>query len=569
MFKEILKLLTKNGKKSLLISSLFFALYSLCSIIMLAIVFSTFFKILSGKDMISLYKNFIFISILVIFKGICNMIADLEKHNAGFDIVQKIRELMIIKLKKFSLSFYTNERLGEINTILHKDVDNMSLVVGHMWSRMFGEFLVAFVVFFGLIMFNIKLALVMVISIPIALGFLYFTIKKSKKIENKNNSVLLDMVSLFVEYVRGIPVLKSFSNNKSLDKKLTEKIEKFGETSKITSKFKAKQLAIFAFLLDIGYFILLIFGTIFVLKGELNIFSFIIFSIVSKEFYKPFASMETHYMYYISAVDSYERLGKILYANTIPDRSNGLSPKKNNISFENIFFYYEKDNFKIEDLSFDIKENSITALVGESGSGKTTITNLLLRFYDVNQGSIKLGNIDIRDIPYDELLNRISIVMQNVQLFNNTIEENLRVGKKDANKEEIIEACKKSKIHDFIMSLPEQYETHIGENGGLLSGGQRQRISIARAFLKNAPILILDEMTSNVDPINESLIQEAITELAKDRTVLVIAHHLNTIQHANQILVFQKGKLLEKGKHQELLQKEGYYKKLWQAQDRA
>jgi ABC transporter, permease/ATP-binding protein len=569
MFKEILKLLTKNGKKSLLISSLFFALYSLCSIVMLAIVFSTFFKILSGKDMISLYKNFIFISILVIFKGICNMIADLEKHNAGFDIVQKIRELMIIKLKKFSLSFYTNERLGEINTILHKDVDNMSLVVGHMWSRMFGEFLVAFVVFFGLIMFNIKLALVIVISIPIALGFLYFTIKKSKKIENKNNSALLDMVSLFVEYVRGIPVLKSFSNNKSLDKKLTEKIEKFGETSKITSKFKAKQLAIFAFLLDIGYFVLLIFGTIFVLKGELNIFSFIIFSIISKEFYKPFASMETHYMYYISAVDSYERLGKILYANTIPDRSNGLSPKKNNISFENIFFYYEKDNFKIEDLSFDIKENSLTALVGESGSGKTTITNLLLRFYDVNQGSIKLGNIDIRDIPYDELLNRISIVMQNVQLFNNTIEENLRVGKKDANKEEIIEACKKSKIHDFIMSLPKQYETHIGENGGLLSGGQRQRISIARAFLKNAPILILDEMTSNVDPINESLIQEAIIELAKDRTVLVIAHHLKTIQHADQILVFQKGKLLEKGKHQELLQKEGYYKKLWQAQDRA
>ena len=569
MFKEILKLLTKNGKKSLLISSLFFALYSLCSIVMLAIVFSAFFKILSEKDMISLYKNFIFISILVIFKGICNMIADLEKHNAGFDIVQKIRELMIIKLKKFSLSFYTNERLGEINTILHKDVDNMSLVVGHMWSRMFGEFLVAFVVFFGLIMFNIKLALVMVISIPIALGFLYFTIKKSKKIENKNNSALLDMVSLFVEYVRVIPVLKSFSNNKSLDKKLTEKIEKFGETSKITSKFKAKQLAIFAFLLDIGYFVLLIFGTIFILKGELNIFSFIIFSIVSKEFYKPFASMETHYMYYISAIDSYERLGKILYANIIPDRSNGLSPKKNNISFENIFFYYEKDNFKIEDLSFDIKENSITALVGESGSGKTTITNLLLRFYDVNQGSIKLGNIDIRDIPYDELLNRISIVMQNVQLFNNTIEENLRVGKKDANKEEIIEACKKSKIHDFIMSLPEQYETHIGENGGLLSGGQRQRISIARAFLKNAPILILDEMTSNVDPINESLIQEAITELAKDRTVLVIAHHLKTIQHADQILVFQKGKLLEKGKHQELLKKEGYYKKLWQAQDRA
>ncbi|EHL17158.1 hypothetical protein HMPREF9628_02230 [Peptoanaerobacter stomatis] len=184
----------------------------------------------------------------------------------------------------------------------------------------------------------------------------------------------------------------------------------------------------------------------------------------------------------------------------------------------------------------------------------------------MQQGKITLGGVDIRDIPYDELLDRISIVMQNVQLFDNTIEENIRVGKKGTTKEEIIKAAKKARIHDFIMSLPEGYETDIGENGGILSGGQRQRISIARAFLKDAPILILDEMTSNVDPVNESLIQDAITELAKDRTVLVIAHHLRTIQKADQILVFQKGKLLEKGKHRELLEKDGYYKKLWKAQ---
>ena len=206
-------------------------------------------------------------------------------------------------------------------------------------------------------------------------------------------------------------------------------------------------------------------------------------------------------------------------------------------------------------VTFFVPEKTMTALVGESGSGKTTVTNLLLRFYDVQGGSITLGGTDIRDIPYDELLDRISIVMQNVQLFDNTIEENIRVGKKEATKEEIIEAAKKAKIHDFIMSLPKGYETDIGENGGLLSGGQRQRISIARAFLKDAPILILDEMTSNVDPVNESLIQDAITELAKNRTVIVIAHHLRTIQKADQILVFQKGKLIEKGKHDELLEK--------------
>ena len=566
MFREMLKLLTKTGKRDLIISSVFFALYGLSSIAMIVIVFSILFQIFDGTSLDMLYKYFIAIGLLVVFKGICNMVADMKKHSAGFDIVQQIRERMIIKLKKFSLGFYTNERLGEINTILHKDVDNMSLVVGHMWSRMFGDFLIGAVVFVGLASIDFQLAIMMAVSVPIALIFLYLTIKQSEKIENQNNSALLDMVSLFVEYVRGIPVLKSFSNNKSLDNELMNKTKKFGETSKAASRFKAKQLSIFGFLLDIGYLVLLIAGAILVTKGSLDVLHFIIFAVISKEFYKPFASMEQHYMYYVSAVDSYERLSRILYADVIPDKVNGIVPKDNDIAFENIDFSYEKDEFKMEKLSFSIAEKTMTALVGESGSGKTTITNLLLRFYDVHKGKITLGGIDIRDIPYDELLDRISIVMQNVQLFDNTIEENIRVGKKGATKEEIIEAAKKARIHDFIMSLPKGYETDIGENGGILSGGQRQRISIARAFLKDAPILILDEMTSNVDPVNESLIQDAITALAKNRTVLVVAHHLKTIQKADQILVFQKGNLLEKGKHGELLDKDGYYTKLWKAQ---
>ena len=566
MFREMLKLLTKTGKRDLIISSVFFALYGLSSIAMIVIVFSTLFQIFDGTSLASLYKYFIAIGLLVVFKGICNMVADMKKHSAGFDIVQQIRERMIIKLKKFSLGFYTNERLGEINTILHKDVDNMSLVVGHMWSRMFGDFLIGAVVFVGLANIDIKLALIMAVSVPIALIFLYLTIKQSEKIENQNNLSLLDMVSLFVEYVRGIPVLKSFVENKSLDNELMNKTKKFGETSKSASRFKAKQLSIFGFLLDMGYLLLLIFGVVFVINGNLKVFDFIIFAVISKEFYKPFASMEQHYMYYVSAADSYERLGRILYADIIPDKVDGITPKHNDIAFENIAFSYEKDEFKMENLSFEIREKTMAVLVGESGGGKTTITNLLLRFYDVHKGKITLGGIDIRDIPYDELLDRISIVMQNVQLFDNTIEENIRVGKKGATKEEITLAAKKARIHDFIMSLPKGYETDIGENGGILSGGQRQRISIARAFLKDAPILILDEMTSNVDPVNESLIQDAITELAKNRTVLVVAHHLKTIRKADQILVFQKGNLLEKGKHGELLEKDGCYTKLWKAQ---
>lgn len=292
MFREMLKLLTKTGKRDLAISSTFFALYGLSSIAMIVIVFSILFQIFDGTSIESLYKYFIAIALLVVFKGICNMVADMKKHSAGFDIVQQIRERMIIKLKKFSLGFYTDERLGEINTILHKDVDNMSLVVGHMWSRMFGDFLIATVVFIGLASIDIKLALVMAVSVPIALVFLVMTIKRSKTIENQNNSALLDMVSLFVEYVRGIPVLKSFSNNKSLDSELTARTKKFGETSKAASRFKAKQLSVFAFLLDIGYLLLLISGVVLVINGNLKVFDFIIFAVISKEFYKPFASME-------------------------------------------------------------------------------------------------------------------------------------------------------------------------------------------------------------------------------------------------------------------------------------
>ncbi len=566
MFKEMFSLLSKKGKRDLMIASIFFTLYGLSSILMLIIVFNILFKINAGQGVETLYFDFISLVVLVLLKGIFNMVADFEKHNAGFDIVQQIRERMIVKLKLFSLGFYTNERLGEINTILHKDVDNMSMVVGHMWARMFGDFGVALVVFIGLLVFNAKLAIIMAITVPLALSFLFLSIEQSKNIENANNSALVDMVSLFVEYVRGMAVIKSFSNNKTLNNQLNAKTKLFGETSKLSSKNKAKQLSIYGLLLDIAYFVLVLYGGISVMLGNLDVFTFIVFAVVSKEFYKPFSAMEMHYMYYISGVDSYQRLGKILYADVISDKRDGQVPSENNITFKNIGFSYEEDEFKIEDLSFDIKEHTMTALVGESGSGKTTISNLLLRFYDVNAGSIMIGGVDIREIPYDELLDKISIVMQNVQLFDNTIYQNIKVGKKAASREEIIAASQKARIHDFIMSLPNGYETNIGENGSLLSGGQRQRISIARAFLKDAPILILDEMTSNVDPVNESLIQDAISELSKNRTVLVIAHHLKTIKEADQILVFKNGDLIERGKHDNLLINQGYYHKLWQAQ---
>lgn len=565
MFKEMLGLLSKKGKADLVQASVFFALYGFCSVGMIVIVFGILFRITAGEPLRSVYTHFAALCALVIAKGVCNMIADLKKHFAGFDVVQRIREKMIIKLKLFGLGFYTNERLGEINTVLHKDVDMMSAVVGHLWSRMAGDFLIAIGVWAALALINIRLALITAATVPLAVAFLAASIKHAKKAEHDNNSALADMVSVFVEYVRGMPVLKSFANNRTFDTAAANAVKAFGESSKAAAKIKAHRLSVFGFILDAGYALLITAGAWAVFSGSIRLYEFLIFAVISKEFFKPFASLEMYYMYYVSAADSYGRLNKLFCAKTIEDNLNGVSPAHSTIAFEKVGFSYEADGFALRDINFTIPEHSMTALVGESGSGKTTITNLLLRFYEVQSGRILCGGTDIRDIPYDDLLGKISIVMQNVQLFDASIAENIRVGKRGASLDEIIDACKKARIHDFIMSLPHGYETGIGENGTLLSGGQRQRISIARAFLKDAPILILDEMTSNVDPVNESLIQEAVSALAQNRTAIVIAHHLKTIQHADQILVFKKGSLIEAGTHAELLAKGGYYKKLWES----
>lgn len=567
MIREILDLLSKNGKRSMGFSILFFTLYGLCGTALMLIVFHMLFQILNapeGKGFETLYLDWLLLLGVMVAKGLLNMCADLTKHHAGFDIVQQIRERTIIKLKRFSLGFYTGERLGELSTILHKDVDNMSLVVGHTWTRMSADFLVAAILFAGLLFTNWQLALIMLAGLPFALWFLTAKTSQGKRLEEENGNALADMVSLFVEYVRGIPVLKSFAENPHFQERLERATEIFGETSKNASRMKAKQLAIYGFLLDVTYWLMVFAGALCCFYQKLEIHKYLLFVVLAREFYKPFINMETHWRHYVSVCDSYRRLQRILGAPLLPEPGVSQISTRHDITFDNVSFIYGEGTFALRNIDFHIPEKSMTALVGESGSGKTSVTNLLLRFWDVNQGEVRIGGVNLQDMKYDDLLDRISIVMQNVQLFADSIAENLRVGKRGATQHEIEEAAKAARIHDFILSLPEGYKTKIGENGIGLSGGQRQRISIARAFLKDAPILILDEMTSNVDPINESLIQEAVSELAKNRTVLVIAHHLNTIRSADQIIVFRRGAIAQKGTHQNLLKEtEGYYNLLW------
>ena len=564
MIKEIWNTLTPSGKRSLSLSVTGFTLYALSGIAMMYIVLKALEAVISGSGNLLWY--WVTLGACLLIKGGSNILADVRKHYAGFDIVYQVRKNIIYRLKEFSLGFYTNERLGEISTIIHKDVDKMEMVVGHVWTRMLADFIVSAILLTALVVYSPKMALLMVSALPVAILFLVLGLKRAKRLEEEAGNDLADMVSVFVEYVKGIPLLKAFSESRRFEKKVEQTARDFGQSSKAVSRNRAAVLSVYGLIIDVSFWIMLTAGLLLLLTGNLPVYGFLLFAIISREFYKPFLALESHWVNYLTVTDSYRRIKKITEAETVPEPEKPIHPTEYAISFEDVSFSYEEGGFTMQNISFHTPARTLTALVGGSGSGKTTITNLLLRFWDVTGGAIRIGGVDVRDISYDELLGAVSIVMQNVQLFADTIEGNIRLGKAAATQEEIITAAKKARIHDFILSLPDGYQTMIGENGVGLSGGQKQRLSIARAFLKDAPILLLDEITSNVDPVNEALIQEAISELAKDRTVLVIAHHLSTIRSADQILVFQDGRIVQSGQHETLLSdSDGYYHKLWNA----
>ena len=564
MIKEIWNTLTLGGKRALSLSVTGFTLYALSGIAMMYIVLKSLEAVMSGSSVLLWY--WIALAACLLIKGGSNILADVKKHHAGFDIVFQIRKNIIYRLKAFSLGFYTNERLGEISTIIHKDVDKMEMVVGHVWTRMLADFIVSAILLTALVVYDPKMALLMISALPVAVLFLTLGLKRGERLEEKAGNDLADMVSVFVEYVKGIPLLKAFSESRRFEEKVEQTARDFGQSSKAVSRNRAAVLAVYGLIIDVSFWIMLTAGLLLLLTGKLPVYGFLLFAIISREFYKPFLALESHWVNYLTVTDSYRRIKKITEAETVPEPERPIHPTEYAISFEDVSFSYEEGGFTMQNISFHTPAQTLTALVGGSGSGKTTITNLLLRFWDVTDGAIRIGGVDVRDMSCDELLGSVSIVMQNVQLFADTIEGNIRLGKAAATQEEIITAAKKARIHDFIMSLPDGYQTMIGENGVGLSGGQKQRLSIARAFLKDAPILLLDEITSNVDPVNEALIQEAISELAKDRTVLVIAHHLSTIRSADQILVFQDGRIVQSGQHETLLSdSDGYYHKLWNA----
>ena len=389
----------------------------------------------------------------------------------------------------------------------------------------------------------------------------------------REHTAITKVGDALVDSISGIPVLRSFPLvNESVEEEIHSKLKNASEELRLTQVHFEMVFVIYArifsTIINLSSLLVTLFSCYLYTKGEVLLPQALTVSAAGFMIFGGLKQLENAAILMVKNPANMQYLDEVL---DIPEISEGTIEvmKNNDIVFDKVNFGYDKRNFVLKDLSFTIPQGSRTAIVGPSGSGKTTIINLISRFYDVDSGEIRLGDEDIRDYKVESLLKNLSLVFQDVYLFRDTIENNIRFANPDASHEEVVEAAKKARCHNFIMELPDGYNTMVGEGGSSLSGGEKQRVSIARALLKNAPIILLDEATSSVDPENEYEILAAIEELSKGHTVISIAHRLSTVKKADQILVIDGGTLVQAGNHSDLICKEGIYSSFIQARERA
>ncbi len=411
-----------------------------------------------------------------------------------------------------------------------------------------------------------RMALAAVSAVPLALIAFTYADRIAQRVTKAREESLRRTNSLIVEFIQGMPVIKVFNQVASRFLRFKETMRDFRDKNirSVVSTTIPSMVLLTCTSLSVA--VLLPLGLYFYFKDSLSLSTLVFFIIAAPSFSDSIAHYLFGYMHTKSPIgQAMKHISNILKEKPLHEPEADAELKCFDIVFVNVSFSYNGQPV-LKDISFEIPEQSVTALVGASGAGKTTITNLIARFWDVSSGEVRIGGKSIRDLKLDRLLAYISMVFQEVILFNDTILENIRLGSKDATDEEVISAAKAARCHEFIEILPDGYNAMIGERGVNLSAGERQRISIARAILKDSPIIILDEATVYIDPENEKLIQDAITELTKNKTVLVIAHRLYTITSADQILVLDEGRIVERSPHEELLAANGLYNRFWEAQ---
>ena len=557
------KVIGKNGLSNLLLA--------------LKIVFDLIPQILLVYLISSLITNnisednlkYIFLGIFISFvlKGVFYYFATKVAHEKAYEKLTELRLDIIGHLKKLSLGFFKEHNTGELTNIVQHDVEQVEVYLAHGLPEIMSVTLLPTIIFVAMIFVDWRLALGMIAGVPL----MYLVKVLSQKTMDKNFAIYFNhenkMREELMEYVKNISVIKAFAKEEEISERTLKTAREYIYWVKKSMGAITIPMGLIDIFMEIGVVIVMILGSIFLYYGEITTPNFILAIILSSAFTASISKTATLQHFSIVFREALNAIGKVLTV-PLPNKKTEQGLEFGNIEFKDVNFAYGKDGFELKNINLTFKKNSLNAFVGASGCGKSTVSNLLMGFWDADSGRIEINGKDIKDYSQENISNLIGSVQQEVILFDLSIFENISIGKLNATKEEVIEAAKKARCHDFISALPNGYETRVGEMGVKLSGGEKQRISIARMILKNAPILILDEAMAAVDSENEKLIGEAIDDLSKDKTVITIAHHLNTIRNSDQIIVMDKGLVLDTGSHEELMKRCDFYRDMVEAQNK-
>ena len=488
-------------------------------------------------------------------------------HEKAYNKLIELRLNIIKHLKKLSLGFFKEHSTGELTNIIQHDVEQVEVYLAHGLPEIMSAMVIPVIVLISMFTVDYRLAFAMLTGIP-----LMFLVKKfSQNIMKKNFQIYFNQESKMqeelMEYVKNISVIKAFAKEEVISERTLKTAKEYINWVKKSMGAVTVPMGLINIFMEIGVVIVMILGSFFLSKGEITLPRFILSIILSSIFTSSINKTATLQHFSIVFKEAIKSIGKILTI-ALPIEKKDDELQSGNIEFKNVNFEYIQGSFKLQNINFLIEKNTLNAFVGPSGCGKSTIANLIMGFWDIENGQINISGKNISEYSEQSISKLIGSVQQEAILFNISIFENIAIGKENATKEEVIEAAKKARCHDFIEALPNKYDTKVGEMGVKLSGGEKQRISIARMILKNAPILILDEAMAAVDSENEKLIEEAINDLSKNKTVITIAHHLNTIKNSNQIIVMNKGVIVDRRTHEELMNRCNFYQTMVKAQNK-
>lgn len=487
----------------------------------------------------------------------------------AFNVTGQFRIKLADHFRKLSLGYFNQNSTGYLINTMTNDMGSFEGVLSHALSFLMKTVTLCGLILVGTFFINWKLALAECVVLLFAVPLLRWGNRLVEQLGTKKRTMTARMVSTVMEYIKGIKIFKAHNMTSTHFERLLESLEKVRKISVQIECQMAPPTAIYSILVNFLMPLVLLGGSYLLLGGQIPNESFIAFLIMSMAISGLLISFEHYYIMLKDLKLAADNLEKAMSHAPLPYQDDSFTLERYDVAFQKVCFSYDNGEEVLHHISFTAPEGSVTALIGPSGSGKSTVANLIARFWDVSSGVITIGGRDIRELEPDRLLQSISAVFQENTLLSDTILNNIRVGKPDATIEEVIVAAKAACCHDFISKLPDGYNTVLAEGGASLSGGEKQRIAIARAILKNAPILLLDESTASLDADNEERINRALDHLMKGKTVFVIAHRLNTIQNADQIILLNNGNIEEIGTHLELLKKRGHYYSMIQEQEKA